>query len=146
MTQIKKSEFAHRQFANQRINPWNLFLRAWLILSSIPFPFFLWTVKKFCMKLREYFIAITHSSAWLNTTYNTHKEGKFSKNCQTGSGAKFPRSLKCWKCWGLQHIILGLCATSECFSSALRVPEAIRGLLTLRSPLWVLPATWKSLF
>lgn len=40
MTQLKQLESAHKQFANQRMSPWSLFLMAWLILSSIPFFFF----------------------------------------------------------------------------------------------------------
>lgn len=60
MTQLKQLESAHKQFANQRMSPWSLFLMAWLILSSIPFFFFLWAVQKICMKLLEYFKDITH--------------------------------------------------------------------------------------
>lgn len=47
MTQLKQLESAHKQFANQRMSPWSLFLMAWLILSSIPLFFFFEQLKKF---------------------------------------------------------------------------------------------------
>lgn len=62
MTQLKKSESAHKWLANQRMGPWSLFLMARPILSSIVYFFlsFLWAVQKIWMELLEYFIDIMH--------------------------------------------------------------------------------------